>query len=172
MKKTLRKILFAMLIVAVLCLCMVGCAAQVDQTSAGQQIETAAVEAVLKIICAAVVALIGFAGAWLTAKIGQNTRLSSIANATQQVITAAQQTVMELQQTLVDGWKAVAPDGKLTEAQIAQLKQDLLNKTLSKLAQPVLDLLAAVNADISAIITSAAEDTIAGMHMAAAAASG
>lgn len=120
----------------------------------------AAVETVMQIVAALALMLISVAGAWLTAKIGQNKQFKNIEAATGQVIEAARLTVQELQQTLVDGWKTMSENGKLTEAQKAQLAEELRIKTLQKLSEPVLALLRASAVDVTAIITGAGEKMV------------
>jgi hypothetical protein len=113
----------------------------------------------VKIAATAVITAIGVAGAWLTAKIGQNKNLASIKAATEQVVQAAQITVGELQQTVVEKLK-LANGGKLTETQIAELGDALLDKTYDKLSTPALNLLSAAMVDINALIKGVGEDWI------------
>lgn len=162
MKKTL-KIVAVLLMALCLVMAMTGCAMAADGAAANP-IATGLLEVLMDIVATAVMAAIGVAGAWLAAKLGQNKKLANIAQATSQVILAAQLTVGELQQTAVEAMKAAAPNGKLTEAQIAILKQQLLNKTAEKLSAPVVALLEASKTDVNALIQGAAEDMINRMH--------
>ena len=65
-----------------------------------------------------------------------------------------------MKQTVVDGMKAAADDGKLSDEQIQELQGELLAKTLEKLDAPTKDVLAAAGADICAIIAGVGEDWV------------
>lgn len=166
MKNTTKKALKAMLILTMLvtlCVALAACA-QTTETGATDPIVLELVNVGLDILAKAAIAAIGLAGAWATAKIGQNNKLSNIKAAISQVTQAAQTTVGELQQTTVEAMKAAAADGKLTEDQIRTLKADLLRMTREKLAEPTVQLLEAAKLDINAMIQGAAEDLINQMH--------
>lgn len=166
MKNTNKKALKAMLILAMLvtlCMSLAACA-QTTETGTTDPIVLELVNVGLDILAKAAIAAIGLAGAWATAKIGQNNKLANIKAAIGQVTQAAQTTVGELQQTTVEAMKAAAADGKLTEDQIRTLKADLLRMTRKKLAEPTVQLLEAVKLDINAMIQGAAEDLINQMH--------
>lgn len=120
---------------------------------------------ILDIIATLVISGIGVAGAWMCAKIAKNKQLSNIGAAVNQVVQAAQLTVGELQQTTVHALKEAAPNGKLSDEQVASLKRTLLQKTSEKLSAPVVQLLEASKTDVNAIITGAAEDLINSIHM-------
>ena len=163
MKNTSKKALKAMLILAMLvtlCMSLAACA-QTTETGTTDPIVLELVNVGLDILAKAAIAAIGLAGAWATAKIGQNNNLKA---AIGQVTQAAQTTVGELQQTTVEAMKAAAADGKLTEDQIRTLKADLLRMTREKLAEPTVQLLEAAKLDINAMIQGAAEDLINRMH--------
>lgn len=165
MKNTTKKALKAMLILTMLvtlCVALAACA-QTTETGATDPIVLELVNVGLDILAKAAIAAIGLAGAWATAKIGQNNKLANIKAAIGQVTQAAQTTVGELQQTTVEAMKAAA-DGKLTEDQIRTLKADLLRMTREKLAEPTVQLLEAAKLDINAMIQGAAEDLINQMH--------
>lgn len=72
---------------------------------------------------------------------------------------AAAITVGELQQTVVEGWKA-AGGGKLTRAQMDDLRGMVLDKARQKLDKPAIALLEGVGADVSALIMGCAEDAV------------
>ena len=133
-------------------LLLTGCAAR-----EGGAIHPIALEAVQAL------ALIGVAGAWAAAKIGQQSKLSNLNAAVEQVTAAAQQTVGKLQQTLAGAMKGASADGKLTAEQAAQLRKELLERTEKKLTAPAVNLLRAAQLDVSALICGAAEDAIARM---------
>lgn len=158
MKNTTKKALKAMLILAMLvtlCMSLAACA-QTTETGTTDPIVLELVNVGLDILAKAAIAAIGLAGAWATAKIGQNNKLANIKAAIGQVTQAAQTTVGELQQTTVEAMKAAAADGKLTEDQIRTLKADLLRMTREKLAEPTVQLLEAAKLDINAMIQGAA----------------
>lgn len=119
---------------------------------------------VAQVIATLLITLIGVLGAWLTAKIGKRVELTNINKAKDELILAAQQTVMELQQTVVEGMKAAAKDGKLTEDEITELSIMLLNKTKQKMSLPAIQLLEAAAVDVNALIRGAGEALIAELH--------
>jgi hypothetical protein len=123
----------------------------------------AIIQYVGEIVGLLVISAIGIFGTWLLNKMNKNQALKNINVATEQVLVAAQKTVMELQQTYVNGWKA-AQNGKLTEAQIEELKEKTLDITLCKLSQPTLALLEAAKIDIVTLIRSSAEAFILDMR--------
>lgn len=119
---------------------------------------------VAQVIATLLITLIGVFGAWLTAKIGKRVELTNINKAKDELIEAAQQTVLELQQTVVEGMKAAAQDGKLTEDEITELSIMLLNKTKQKMSLPSIKLLEAAAVDVNALIRGAGEALIAELH--------
>ena len=119
---------------------------------------------VAQVIATLLITLIGVFGAWLTAKIGKRVELTNINKAKDELIEAAQQTVMELQQTVVEGMKAAAQDGKLSEDEITELSIMLLNKTKQKMSLPAIQLLEAAAVDVNALIRGAGEALIAELH--------
>ena len=106
------------------------------------------------------ITLIGVLGAWLTMKIGKSTHLENINAAQKEVIRAAKITVGELQQTVVDDLKASHDDGKLTQEEIRQLGQKLLDMTVQKLSMPTFALLKNAAVDIDAMIKGVGESWI------------
>ena len=134
-------------------LLLTGCAAR--EGGAIHPIALEAVQALTEIAAQLAVALIGVAGAWAAAKIGQQSKLSNL--------NAAVETVGELQQTLAGAMKGASADGKLTAEQAAQLRKELLERTEKKLTAPAVNLLRAAQLDVSALICGAAEDAIARM---------
>ena len=126
--------------------------------------QDAIINIVAQVVATLLITLIGVLGAWLTAKIGKRVELTNINKAKDELIIAAQQTVMELQQTVVEGMKAAAKDGKLTEAEITELSIMLLNKTKQKMSLPAIQLLEAAAVDVNAMIRGAGEALIAELH--------
>lgn len=122
------------------------------------------IEVAAQVVGTLLVTLIGVFGAWLTAKIGKRVELTNINKAKDELIIAAQQTVMELQQTVVEGMKAAAKDGKLSEDEITELSIMLLNKTKQKMSLPAIQLLEAAAVDVNAMIRGAGEALIAELH--------
>lgn len=126
----------------------------------------AIINVVAQVVGTFLITLIGVFGAWLTAKIGKRVELANINRAKDELAIAAQQTVLELQQTLVDGMKAAAADGKLSETEIADLSVLLLNKTKDKMSLPAIQLLEAAAVDVNAFIMGAGEALICELHKA------
>lgn len=106
------------------------------------------------------VTLIGLLGAWLSSKLAKKLELENIKAATESVIAATQATVHELEQTTVEKLKAAHKDGKLTEEEIADLGEALLEITESKLADSVKGLLVGAKIDLESLIKSTAESYI------------
>lgn len=100
--------------------------------------------------------------AWLGVKLGGNTRLKNILSAKTELEDAVNKTVGKLQQEFVDNWKE-ANNGKLSEEQIAYLKNETLNITMDTLSQPAINVLEAAGVDLVAYLRSAAETWIAEM---------
>lgn len=158
MKKKLILILIALLMLALPAVALADSGGTTDVTITDILIENA-----VNIAAAFFVALIGVFGAWLTAKLGKATQLDTVNRAQQELIKLTQITVSELKQTVVDGMKAAHKDGRLTKEEITQLGQLLFDKTTAKLSASAMDVLTAAQVDVSALITGAAEQLIAGM---------
>lgn len=119
--------------------------------------ENIIIETVVQIFAALLLMLISLLGTWLTAKLAKRTELANIAAATDEATRVAQQTVLELQQTVVDNLKEASADGKLTEEEIAELKELLLDGAMAKMSVTAKNMLTAAGVDISAIIRGAGE---------------
>ena len=115
------------------------------------------VEAVLQIVTQAVLILLSLFGTWAAMRLAKTQKFQALSAAVTEATAMAQQTVSALQQTLVDGWKAAAPDGKLTDEQIALLNQKLLEITKSKMSDAAIKLIIGANKDLNAIIQDAGE---------------
>ena len=119
--------------------------------------ENIIIETVVQIFAALLLMLISLLGTWLTAKLAKRTELANIAAATDEATRVAQQTVLELQQTVVDNLKAASADGKLTEEEIAELRELLLDGAMDKMSDTAKNMLTAAGVDISAVIRGAGE---------------
>lgn len=115
------------------------------------------IESVLQIVTRAVLILLSIAGTWAATRLAKTQKFQSLSAAVTEATSMAQQTVSALQQTLVDGWKAAAPDGKLSDEQIALLNQKLLKITKSKMSDAAIKLILGANQDLNAIIQDAGE---------------
>jgi hypothetical protein len=115
------------------------------------------VESVLQIVTQAVLILLSLFGTWAAMRLAKTQKFQALSAAVTEATAMAQQTVSALQQTLVDGWKAAAPDGKLTDEQIALLNQKLLEITKSKMSDAAIKLILGANKDLNAIIQDAGE---------------
>lgn len=114
----------------------------------------------VQVAAALLITLIGVLGTWLTVKIGKTKQLENILIAQGELTNAAQTTVEELQQTVVDGLKAAHKDGKLTQKEIAELGDMLIDKTVQKLSGTAYALLEAASVDIVAMIKGVGESWI------------
>ena len=103
-----------------------------------------------------VIIALGLIFAWVGIKLGNNAKLKNILEAKIELEDAVLKTVGKLKQEFVDNWKE-ANGGKLTEEQIAYLKNETLNITISTLSQPAIDLLKAAGVDFIEYVRNAAE---------------
>ena len=122
----------------------------------------------LQVAATLLITLIGVLGTYLSLQLGKNANLKNINDAQKELIRAAKITVGELQQTLVADLKAANQDGKLTQQEIAQLRQKLLDKTVEKLSTPASALLSAASVDVDALILGVGESWIEKMKQQAA----
>ena len=114
----------------------------------------------MQIAATLLITFIGVLGTYLTMQLSKSTNLKNINDAQKELIRVAKITVGELQQTLVGDLKAVSEDGKLTQQEIMQLREKLLDKTTEKLSAPAYALLAAASVDIEALILGVGESWI------------
>lgn len=126
--------------------------------------QDAIIEVITQVLANVLITLIGVLGTWLTAKLLKRVELTNINKAKDELVEAAQRTVLELQQTVVEGMKAAAKDGKLSEDEITELSIMLLNKTKQQMSLPAIKLLEAAAVDVNALIRSAGEALIAELH--------
>lgn len=126
--------------------------------------QDAIIEVITNVLANVLITLVGVLGTWLTAKLLKRVELTNINKAKDELVEAAQRTVLELQQTVVEGMKAAAKDGKLTEDEITELSIMLLNKTKQQMSLPAIKLLEAAAVDVNALIRSAGEALIAELH--------
>lgn len=124
----------------------------------------------LHVAATLLITLIGVLGTYLTLQLSKTAQLKNINDAQKELIRAAKITVEELQQTLVGELKAASEDGKLSQQEIAQLRQKLLEKTVEKLSAPASALLAAACVDVEALILGVGESWIERLKQQAAAA--
>ena len=117
---------------------------------------TILIQNIIEIVSAAVLLGLGTVGTWALGKLGQDKKLKNITEAVGQLLEATNLTVVALQQQFVEDWKQ-NQNGKLTEQQIAELKQQAINITLNHLSQPTINLLNAAKVDIINIISTATE---------------
>lgn len=118
------------------------------------------VEIIATLISNLVIIALTVAFAWISSKIGQNKHLANINSAKDELQQAAIQTVGELNQRFVETWKSQATNGKLTDAQIANLRMETINLTLAKMSTSAIKLLEAAGVDLEAYIRGAADDYI------------
>ena len=156
MKKVLRTI---MILVLALCMCLAMTACSTVNEDGSLTTAGVAIEQGITVLARAVEALLAVAATWVLSKIGKKKELQNTNLALQILFDVTRQTVGELQQLFVTGWKE-AGGGKLTDAQIEKLRQELFVLVKNKLDQPTQDLLTAAGADINALISGAAEDWI------------
>lgn len=106
---------------------------------------------------------LGLIFAWVGIKLGNDTNLKNILKAKIELEDAVLKTVGKLKQEFVDNWKE-ANNGKLTEEQIAYLKNETLDLTISTLSQPAIKLLEAAGVDFIEYVRNAAETWVAQLN--------
>ena len=125
------------------------------------------VETIIEVATAAlfdlILAAITVLFAWIGSKIATSKKLANINAAKHEVDDAVFQTVAELQQTVVEGLKAAAEDGKLTQQEISELGYQVIYKAMRKLSEPSVSLLRAAGVDLEAYIRGAAEKWVASL---------
>lgn len=94
--------------------------------------------------------------AWLGVKLGGNAKLKNVLSAKMELEDAVAKTVGKLRQEFVDNWKE-ANNGKLSEEQIAYLKNETLSITMDTLSEPAIKVLEAAGVDLVEYLRSAAE---------------
>ena len=114
----------------------------------------------IQVAATLLITLIGVLGTYLTLQLGKSAKLKNINDAQKELIRAAKITVGELQQTLVSDLKAANEDGKLTQQEIAGLREKLLDKTVEKLSAPAYAMLSAASVDIEGLILGVGESWI------------
>ena len=128
---------------------------------------TVIIETIASVLSNLAVTLIGVLGAWLMAQIGKTEKLKTVNAAIAELILAAETTVLELQQTVVDGLKEASADGKLSEDEIEELGELLVEGALRKMSDSSINVLHAANVDVNAIVKGAGEALIAKIKMSA-----
>lgn len=159
MKKTLAILLTLMMAV---CLMSVPALALADGGAAAPATDwlDVVIENALEIVTTLFVTLIGVFGVWLSSVIGKYEKFKTVNAAQKELIRMAQITVGELKQTVSDKLKAASKNGKLTGAQISELKTALVQKTKEKMSDAALDVLKAAAVDVNKLILGAGEDWI------------
>ncbi|MEZ4508940.1 MAG: hypothetical protein R2912_06875 [Eubacteriales bacterium] len=114
----------------------------------------------LQVLSALLITLIGVLGTYLTLQLSKTNYLKNVNEAQKELIRSAKITVGELQQTVVNGLKEAHADGRLTSEEIAQLRAQLIEKTIEKLSAPAFALLSAACVDIEGLIIGAGESWI------------
>lgn len=155
MKKTLQWILVALLVLAIV-LALAACQRPVEiQTQNPDGSLTVAgvlIEQVVTTVARVLEALVLAYGAWALEKFGKNKKLQNLSLANQELCRIVKQTVRELNQTVVEKLKEKAPNGKLTDAQIDDLKEQTYALVMAKADEATITLLTAAGIDLEALI--------------------
>lgn len=159
MKKTVAILIILMMMIFVLAVPMVSMA---DSGAAVPVVDwqATAVDTALEIAKVLAVTIIGVFGAWLTAVIGKNEKFKTVNAAQKELIRMAQITVGEIKQTVSDKYKIDNKNGKLTPAQVEELRDLLLKKTKDKMSVAALNVLTAAAVDINGLIIGVGDDLI------------
>ena len=119
-----------------------------------------AIEVVVSIVANLIIVGVGAVATRLLSKLAKNQSLKGTEKAVELLTQAVQTTVLELQQVVVDPLKEAAVNGKLSDENIAQLKEALQSKTRQKVAPAIIALLEAAGHDVDALIQGIGEATI------------
>ena len=92
--------------------------------------------------------------------IKKNTKSVNVKSAIDLLEQAATDTVGELQQTLVNGWKEVNEDGKLTDAEVDMLKLRSLALVKSRIGPAAQDVIIAAGIDLKDLINAEVQAAI------------
>lgn len=159
MKKTVAILIVLMLMIFVLSVPMVAMADN-GATVPAVDWRATAVDTALEVAKVFAVTIIGVFGAWLTAVIGKNEKFKTVNAAQKELIRMAQISVGEIKQTVSDKYKTGNKNGKLTPAQIEELRKLLLQKTKDKMSAAALNVLTAAAVDINGLILGVGDDLI------------
>ena len=154
----MKKRIAAVILILSLAAALGGCAAMEDE--AVNAIAMEAMSSVLSVVAQLAVAGLSVGLTWCVTRIAKTEKFKSLSEVLTQLSTTVDDTVHELQQTVVDGLKAAASDGKLTQEEVSALNAKLLELVKAKMAQPAIDLLSAAQIDINALIAGMAEAAI------------
>lgn len=158
MKKVLSLILTLILVLVLVFAVTTTALADGGSATAEQpDLVTGLIDKAADIVQTLILAALGVLGTWVTLRVEANTKLKNVGAAWKEAVSAAKITVGELKQTFVDDIKASRDDGKLTEAEIAQLNKKLIAKTKEKMSKPAYDILVAASVDVEALILGTGE---------------
>lgn len=154
----MKKRIAAVILMLSMAAALGGCAAMEDETVNAIAME--AMSSILSVVAQLAVAGLSVGLTWCVTRIAKTEKFKSISEVLTQLSTTVEDTVGELQQTVVDGIKAAASDGKLTQEEVSALNAKLLELVKSKMAKPAIDLLSAAQIDVNALIIGMAESAI------------
>ena len=93
----------------------------------------------------------------LLLQLSKNAKFTHLQAALTALKEAAMDTAAALQQQFVEDWKAANADGKLTEAEKAQLAAKALDLTLIKMTPSAIELIKAAGMDVAQIVKDAVD---------------
>lgn len=114
--------------------------------------ENAIMDMIVKVVGTLLITAIGIAGVWLEIQIGKTKKFQNVQNGIQELTNAASITVGALQQQLVENWKKLNEDGKLTKDEVSYLRNTLVSETKKKMSTATLNVLTAAGVDITTLI--------------------
>lgn len=158
----MKKILSLLMVLVIVCLLAFSVSTIALADSGATMVEhpnlvTVLISNAADIINTLILAAFGVLGTWVSLKLASSTKFKNVGAAWDEAVKAAKLTVGELKQTVVEKLKASHADGKLTDAEIAELRNELFEKAKEKMSQPAYDILLAVNVDVRALILGAGE---------------
>ena len=155
--KTILLILLALIVALALIACQEPVEIQTQNPDGTLTVTGVLIEQTVTTVARILEALVLAYGAWALEKIGKNKKLQNLNIANQELCKIVKQTVRELNQTVVSKLKEASPDGKLTQAQISALNEELLAMVKAKADEVTIAMITAAGSDLDALITGQCE---------------
>lgn len=118
------------------------------------------INALFTIATAVIVFLLG----WAIVQLGKTGKFNHLKTALDEIRSNCYTAAAALQQEMVEKWKAEAKDGKLTEAQIAQLKAFALARVMAITAPAFVSVLTTAGTDIQELVQNTVQEWVLENH--------
>jgi len=121
-------------------------------------------EVLIPIVVGIIVALVGAALAWLLVTLAKSGKFKNLETAIGVLKSNSYTVSAALQQEWVEKWKADTKDGKLTEAEIAKLKAEAMQRVMDITAPAFVSLLLAAGTDVKLLVQNAVQEWVDDNH--------